>query len=278
MKYKIIVDSSADFTDQEMQEKKLALVPFKIAVEGTTFVDNYELDLENFIQEVEKSKEPPKSSCPSPDDYLKEMEGDYDHLFIVTISSALSGSYNSANLAKNIYLEDGKAKVHVFDSKSAAGGETLSVLKLHQAIEEGLSFEEIVTKVEEDISKINTLFVLENIENLQKMGRMSLVKFVVANSLKIKLILADNGNGEIEMLSKAIGSKKALKKMITLIDEIKKKPIIDQVVVAHCLDEERALFVKKLIEEAGICSNIKIVPTRGLSSNYACRSGIVLGF
>ncbi len=278
MKYKIIIDSCADFTIEEIKERGYEAVPFKIEIEGKTYVDNFDLDIEDFVDKIEASKLPPKTSCPSPDDYLKAMEGDYEEIYIVTISSQLSGSYNAANLAKNIYLEEGTANVHVFDSKSAAGGETLTVLKLQECLDNGHSFEEVISLVEKSIEQTNTLFVLENIENLQKMGRMSLVKFVVANSLKIKLILSDNGNGEIEMLSKAIGSKKALKKMITIMEEIKKKPVIENMVITHCLDPERAEFVKKLIMEAGLCNNIKIIPTRGLSSNYACRSGIVMGF
>jgi len=278
MKYKIIIDSCADFTQEEVIEKNLEVIPFNIDIEGTTFVDNYDLDIEHFVTEVEKSKYPPKSACPSPDQYLEAMKGDFDEIYIVTISSQLSGSYNSANLAKNIFAEENDTKVHVFDSKSAAGGETYTVLKLHQLLQDGMRFDEVVSTIEESIKSTNTLFVLENIDNLQKMGRMSLVKFVVANSLKIKLILSDNGNGEIEMLSKAIGSKKALKKMIAIIDEIKRKPVLDLLVITHCLDEERAVYVKKLIEEAGLCDNIRIIPTRALSSNYACRSGIVLGF
>lgn len=278
MKYKIIVDSCADFTVEELKARGYEAVPFKIDIEGTTFVDDFDLDIESFVNEVEKSKFPPKSSCPSPDDFLKAMQGDYDDIYVVTISSALSGSYNAANLAKSIYEEEGTARVHIFDSKSAAAGETYTVLKIQELLDQGKSFDEVVKTVEESIEQTNTVFVLENIENLQKMGRMSLVKFVVANSLKIKLILSDNGKGEIDMIAKAIGSKKALKKMVTLLDEVKKKPVLDFMVITHCLDEERAEFVKKQIIEAGICNNIKIIPTRGLSSNYACRSGIVLGF
>ena len=109
-----------------------------------------------------------------------------DHIYAVTLSAELSGSYNSAVLGKNLYQEEHpEAKVYVFNSKSASVGETLIGLKIQECEEAGMEFEQVIETVERYIAGQNTWFVLENLDTLRKNGRLSRVKALVATSLKI---------------------------------------------------------------------------------------------
>ena len=121
-----------------------------------------------FLKKVAACPECPKSACPSPERYMKAYECDAEHIYAVTLSAELSGSYNSAILGKNLFLEEQpEKKVHVFNSKSASGGQSLIAMKIVECEEKGLSFEEVVSEVEKYIEEMNTFFCVENLETLR---------------------------------------------------------------------------------------------------------------
>lgn len=143
----------------------------------------------------------------------------------MTLSEKLSGSYNSAVLGKNLYLEDHPdAKVYVFNSCSASVGETLIGLKIQELEEKGLSFEKVVEQTEAYILSQDTWFVLENLDTLRKNGRLGTVKALVATALKIKPVMGSTDEGTIIQLDQARGMKRALVKMVDSIEE-KNHPI-----------------------------------------------------
>lgn len=111
----------------------------------------------------------PKSACPSPERFREAYHTEAEHVYVITLSSHLSGSYNSAVLGMNLYREKyGKKQIHVIDSESASCGETQIVKKLVELEEQRLSFEEIVKQIEEFRSNVHTYFVLDNLETLQQ--------------------------------------------------------------------------------------------------------------
>lgn len=156
---------------------------------------------------MKASPSSPKSACPSPDDYLKEFNGG-DNVFAVTISAELSGSYNSAELAKRLYLEENKKDIEVINSRSASVGQTLIVMKIKELISEGYSFRSIVEKVNAFRSDMKTKFVLESLDNLKKSGRLSNIKALVANVLNIKPIMGATPEGTITKIDQARGIKR----------------------------------------------------------------------
>ena len=136
MEYKIVADSSCDLTPGMEEELNISLVPFKIDLDDNSFIDNKELDLADFKKTMKASPNPIRTSCPSPGDFVEEYRK-ADNIFVVTISAELSGTYNSAILAKDMILEEVPDKfVHVFNSKSASIGETLIALKINDLIKE----------------------------------------------------------------------------------------------------------------------------------------------
>ncbi|MDO4764594.1 MAG: DegV family protein [Eubacteriales bacterium] len=277
MSYKIVADSCCDVTTKMKQEMNISLVPLTIEVDGVFFVDDEKLDVEEFLKVQSTSKVVSKSACPSPEAYMQAYQGEED-VFCITISSKLSGSYASAVLAKDLYLEENPHKnIHIFDSKGASSAEVAIALKLNDLIHSGLSFEEIVDKVERYIEGLRTVFVLQKLDNLEKSGRLSLLQSKIASVLNINLILGSN-DGEIELLQKARGIKKAIDKMVAMIADLGGDVTEKRLVIAHC---QAAEYAKMALEKARAQYNFKdivVVATRGLSSNYANSGGLILAY
>ena len=149
MAYHIAVDSCTDMTAAMKKDEHITLVPLTLNVGEDKIIDDETFDQKDFLKKVAACPECPKSACPSPERYMKAYECEADHIYAVTLSSELSGSYNSAVLGKSLFLEDNPGKkIHVFNSRSASGGESLIAMKIVECEENGLSFQEVVSEVE----------------------------------------------------------------------------------------------------------------------------------
>ena len=227
---------------------------------------------------MKASPNPIRTSCPSPGDFVEEYKKS-ENVFVVTISAALSGTYNSAELAKDMMLEEDPNKfVYVFDSKSASIGETLTALKIDELIKKGLSNTEIVEKVEAYIDETTTYFISESLDNLIKNGRISKTKGLIANVLNLKPLMGANKKGEIELVENHRGSKKAFKRLVEIIGESKLKFEDRVLAISHADALERANQLKDEIQEKYNFKEIIIVETKGLSTAYVNHQGIILAF
>lgn len=280
MKFKILADSCCDLNEELKKKLKISLVPFKIDVDDKSFIDDENLDTNKLIEAMKASPNPIKTSCPSPGDYLERYrDADVDNIYVITISKNLSGSYNSAVLAKNILEKDEPHKrVHVFDSKSASVGETLVALKIHELIEEKFSHSEIVEKVEKYIKEMKTFFILESLDNLIKNGRISKTKGLIANVLNLKPIMGSDGDGNIELVESVRGTKKAFKRLVELIGEKGEKLEEKVLAISHANALEKALELKEEIKQRYNFKDIILVKQAGLSTAYANEGGIILVF
>ncbi len=199
-----------------------------------------------------------------------------DEVYAVTLSSHLSGSYNSAELGKSLYAEKyGDKKIHVVDSESASCGETQLVEKIIACKEAGLGFEETVKAVETFKRKMRTYFVLDNLETLRKNGRLSSVKALVASTLNIKPVMVGN-LGVIEQKGQAIGINKALAKMADCIVGDVENPEERTLMITHCNCLERAAFMRGLMEKRASYRSVLIMDTAGVSSMYANDGGVIV--
>ena len=220
MNYKIIVDSCGELTEEMKTSGKYEAASLEIELQGKHIVDDETFDQAEFLKLVAESPECPKSSCPSPERYMEAYHCDAEHIYAVTLSAELSGSYNSAVLGRNLYEEEyGEKKIHIFNSRSASVGETLIALKAAECEEKGMSFEETVETVEAYIEEQHTYFVLETLDTLRKNGRLTGIKAVVATALNIKPVMGSTPEGTICQLGQARGIKKALVKMVELFAE-----------------------------------------------------------
>ena len=277
MKFKVIVDSCGELTPEMKQDERFASAALTLEVGADIIVDDETFDQADFLRKVAAYPECPKSACPSPEVYQKGFETDAEHLYAVTLSSELSGSYNSAILGKNLFLEEQpEKKVHVFNSKSASGGQSLIAMKIMECEERGLSFGEVVSEVEKYIEEMSTFFVLENLETLRKNGRLSRVKALVASALKIKPVMGSTPEGTICQLDQARGMNKAIVKMVDHIGEKGINIPEKTVVITHCNCPERAKMLEEAIREKLNPAKIVVMDTAGVSSMYANDGGVIV--
>lgn len=277
MSYKIVVDSCCELPEELKKDARFESVPLTLIV-GDAYEreDDENFDQAEFLKVVAESPVCAKSACPSPERYMNAYKTDADRVYVVTLSSKLSGSYNSAEIAKDMYHEEvGEKDIYVIDSKSASGGETNIAYKLMQFEEEGLSFDEITKKIEEYVAGLNTYFVLDNLETLRKNGRLSGVKAVVASTLNIKPVMGAE-EGEIIQHGQAIGIKKALAKMTDLVVQQAVESEKKKLIITHCNNPERAEIVRKQLETKLQVESVLVMNMAGLSSLYANDGGVIV--
>lgn len=277
--YKIIIDSCGELPENLKKDEHFCNVPLELDVDGYLITDDDTFDQLDFLKRVRNSVKGPKSSCPSPERYMSTFDGDAENIYVITLSGKLSGSYNSAVLAKGLYEEEhgeDSKNIYVFNSKSASIGETIIGLKVQEYEEAGLSFDEVVKKTEEYIASMNTFFVLETLETLRKAGRLSNIKAFVANTLNIKPVMGSTKEGTIQQLGRARGMKKALMKMVEDAVASTKDCSERILAISHCNCPQRAEFVKEQILKLAKFKDVVVVNTAGVSSMYANDGGVIL--
>lgn len=278
MSYKIVVDSCCELPEEQLQSGNFERVPLGIEIGDYNLLDDESFNQADFLKRVAAYPKCPKSSCPSPERYIEAYHTDAEHIYVVTLSSKLSGSYNSAELGKRMYLEKyGEKKIHVVDSESASCGETQIALRLQELEEEGISFEEVVKQITDFRDNMNTYFVLDNLETLRKNGRLSNIKAAVASTLNIKPIMGAD-KGTIFQMGQGIGMKKAIAKMVDKIAETLKGAERKRIIISHCNAKERAENIIRLLREKIRCQEIMVMDTAGISSMYANDGGVIVAF
>lgn len=276
MSYKIVVDSGCDLPDKLREDEHFVVVPLTLSVGGVDIIDDEKFDQKDFIKRVNEAKECPKSACPSPERYLSEYESAQGDVYVITLSGRLSGSYNSALVAADMYEEDGGSnRVHVFDSMSASCGEALIAMKIVECEGQGMGFDDVVKTVTQFCNGMKTYFVLETLETLRKNGRLTNLQALLANVLSIKPVMGAR-EGEIIKLEQTRGLNKALKRMCEIITENVSEPENKVLGIAHCNCPERAEYVKSLLVEKNNFKDVIIVNTAGIATMYANDGGIIV--
>jgi len=277
MSYKIVVDSCCDLTALMMKDPCFVKVPLTIRVQEHSFVDDQSFDQADLLWAMKQSEEAPSTACPSPQAYLDAYR-DADDVYVVTLSALLSGSHNSAEQAR-ILLEEERPKtnVHVFNSCSASSGEVLVALKIRELASAGLPFKQVVREVEQFIYQMQTMFVLESLENLRKNGRLTKLQAVVTGALRIKLVMAATPEGEICKVGQALTMKQALGKLVDKI-AADASHVGRTLAISHCNCLERAFQVKAMVEQKCQFADIHILEAGGITSVYAYDGGIVTAY
>ncbi len=276
MKFKIIVDSSSNLLNSYYQDKKdvaFKVVPLTIRIGQEEFIDNDELDV-NRMLDVLRLNDGGQSSCPSPNDYLRELD-EAEYSFIITITSKLSGSFNSACVARNMC----KNPEHVFviDSKGTAGSIVLIAEKLFELIKENKEFSVITNEITAFRNSVNLLFALDRFDNLVRNGRMSKLTAFIAEKIAIKpLCYADDG--EIKIKEKIRTFRGVIKRMTHYIGKMCEDTTNKICIIAHTKNESAALELKKDIEENYHFKEVRVMENRGLCAFYALEGGLIVTF
>lgn len=277
MSYRVVIDSCGELTEDMKQSGNFVTASLSIEVDGYHIIDDETFDQADFLRRVREAPECPKSSCPSPERYMELYHCGAERVYAVTLSAELSGSYNSAELGRKLYMEEyGEKDIYVFNSRSASIGETLIGLKIAECEDQGMSFRQVIDTVEAYIAEQNTYFVLETLDTLRKNGRLTGIKAVVATALNIKPVMGATPEGTICQLGQARGMKKALSRMTEAIADKLKDPTQKILAISHCNCRERAEQVKKQMREKGDFKDIIILDTMGISSMYAADGGVIV--
>ncbi|MCL2218230.1 MAG: DegV family protein [Defluviitaleaceae bacterium] len=273
----IVTDSSCDVSKEliDCETHTLTHVPLNLQIEDKVYLDDENLNLDDYLNHMESSPVGVKSSAPSPNLFLDKFKIG-ENVFTVTISSKLSATYQSAITAKDMYMEEyGKKFIHVFDSLTASIGVGVVVMKLSELLKKGTETTEIVSQVNQFIKGMRTYFILDKFDNLVKTGRINPYVAKIASFLNVKPICGDN-EGEIKMVDKARGYTKAVKRLVQIIKE--NTPDIESRVIGitHVKAYEKALALKEELLAHLCAKDILIQECRGITTTYGNRGGVVV--
>lgn len=273
MKRKIVADSSCDIW--ELNGVDFAVAPMTISTDNKHYVDNQELDVRLMSEDLAKYKGISHTACPSVGSWLDCYEG-YDEVFVVTLTGAMSGTYNSAMTAKGIYEEENEnVKVHVFDSLSTGPEMRLLIEKLKEMIEEDLPFEEIVEKGQDYLKHTRLFFALKSLHNFAMNGRVSKAVASAIGVLNISIFATASEEGTIQQISKCRGEKKVVKSMIEHLENAGYHG--GKVRISHADNLKLAHNVRDKILELYPHADIIVYPMGGLCTYYAEIGGLLVG-
>ena len=273
-KIKIVADSSCDIFD--LKNCEFTCASMKVITDEKEFTDNQSLDVDNMVEYLYDYKGKSTSSCPNTSDWIDAFD-DADDIFCVTITSGLSGSYNSACLAKQIYESENEGKrVHVFDSLSAGPEVTLIVEKIEEYVSQGMEFEDICSNIDKYMKKTGLVFMLKSLKNFANNGRVSPIVAKLVGIAGICIVGKASDEGTLEPMHKCRGEKRSLE---TMTEDLEKEGFrFGKISIGHCQNESGANKLKELIISKYKDAKIEIHKLKGLCSFYAEKGGILVGF
>ena len=278
MFWHLVSDTACDLytLDGGQDRMDFATIPFTIRIGGKEYIDDETISIEEMIGANETHAEVAQTACPSPEDWLEKFSVP-GPVIAFTISSALSGSYNSACTAKSMLLEEEPGKqIAVIDSKSTGPEEAMLIWKARDLILNGRSLAEIEKDLIETAKRIHTSFALASYHNLIKNGRVSRLKGFIAGHLGFWGIGFGDDKGEIAIRGKARGSRSMIR---FLTEELQKVGLAgNQIVISHCMNLKDASALKDAVLQAFPGVQVLIQSARGLDSFYAERSGLIVGY
>ncbi len=273
-KIKIVTDSSSDILTLDGVD--FASAPLKIVTGERIYVDDSTLDVLQMVNDLADYKGRSSTSCPNPTDYLAAF-GDADEIYCVTITGSLSGSYNSALVAKSTYEQEHPTRrVYVLNSLSTGPEMALIIERMRDLIMKGLSFDQITAAIDEYTAHTGLIFMLESMRNLANNGRISPLVAKLAGMLGIRVIGRASDRGELEMLSKPRGERNALAAVINHLRTLGYSG--GAIRIAHAVNEPLANTVADLVKKEFGTTDVGVYSLRGLCSFYAERGGLIIGF
>ncbi|MGT2682891.1 DegV family protein [Streptococcus porci] len=278
MTWKIVADSGCDFRELEnlAAGAQFVSVPLTIQIGSEVYVDDGGLDIDHMMESMYASSAAASSACPSPDAYVKAFEG-AQNILVFTITGGLSGSYNSARVAKEMFLENHpNVNIHIIDSLSAGGEIDLLVTHANTLIGKGLSFDEVVLGIAAYQAKTKLIFVLAKVDNLVKNGRLSKLLGKVVGLLNIRMVGEASSEGKLELLQKPRGQKKAV--AATVEEMLKAGYQGGKAIIAHRSNDKICQQVREAIQDKFPDADIQAIPTSGLCSFYAEEGGLLMGY
>ncbi|CED94018.1 MULTISPECIES: DegV family protein [Romboutsia] len=274
-KIRIVTDSSCDLNNEIAEKYNIEIVPLNIAFGDDIYADG-EIEKAEFYKMMADSPVLPKTSCPSPERFMRSYEGEEEEILVITLASKLSGTYSTAVLAKSMFEEEyPNKKVAVIDTETGSIGQGLLIVKAAQLAEEGKGLDEIVSIIESLKNDIVFYGSLETLENAIKGGRINPIAGKLINALNFKVIVKI-GNGEVKPCDKARGDNNSLKKVVENVCSSIKKGEVKSLAIAHanCLD--KALKVKEMMLKNHNFKSIMISEVGAVMGTYASKGAVLI--
>lgn len=215
---RFVVDSSADYLTEELKERNIELVPIRVTIGETTYLDGIDLNKNEFYEILGKTGEFPKTAQPSPQDFVdlfEDAKEKGDSVIYVSLSSALSGTFQAANLAKDMAEYD---NIYLIDSLTATHMIRILVEEGRKMAANGATVEEIVDALENLKSRVKVIAAIDTLEYLSRGGRISKAAASIGELANLKPIVTVTTEGKVTVTGKAIGKVKAIasiKKLVT---------------------------------------------------------------
>jgi len=223
----LVTDSTADIPPETRQRLGIEMVPLKVNFGSESYLDNVEITPEEFYRKLKSSPVLPTSSQPTPNDFYEVFKKCLDAgkaVVSVHLSSAMSGTYQSAVIARDMFDEG--ADITVIDSRSASYGYGLMVVHAAEMAARGASKDEIVAEIMRLRKEMKLYFLVDTLEYLQKGGRIGKAAALFGSLLNIKPILTIDDEGYVTPLEKVRGQKRAISRIAELIEqEFGQKPV-----------------------------------------------------
>lgn len=271
---KLIIDSSSNMKSDP--DHNVEVVPLTISFGGKDYIDDQNLNIREFLNDMNQNQVAGKTTCPSIQAWLNALEGT-EKAIIITMTSGMSGTFSSALQAKTMYEEKHPtSQIIVVDSRSAGPELTIVLHGIEKMIQGDIRFVDLEEVIAKFRMHTHLLFILQSLHNLSLNGRVSPVAAKVAGLLKINLIGTASKEGKLGPLTKARGMKKAMRELLKYMKDDNYHG--GEVIIDHCENEKDAEIIKDKILAEYPDAQVTIRPMRGLCSFYAEEGGIMVGF
>jgi DegV family protein with EDD domain len=248
-KIRLYADNCCDLEQDYLQELGIDSIALKVNINGKSYRDRVDLSPSQFYELIKEAGVMPTTSQVNPAEFEEEFrkileEGDNEIIY-VAFSSGLSGTYQSACIARDMVDPQ---RITVIDSRSASLGYGLTLIRAARAIAQGLSKEEVIQEIMDNIQRMEHVFIVGDFEMLKRGGRVSAASAFIGSLLSIKVI-AEIKEGKINPVEKVKGLKKAKKRLLEIMAE-RGDNLSEQLIgIAHSNDYEGALKIKDMIAE-----------------------------
>ena len=275
-KIKIITDGSCDLSHEVLNKFNINVVPLGVSFGEEHYTAGVDIDNKEFYAKMKESKELPKTFCPSPENFCKEYQCEEDKIIVIALSSKLSGTYNSASLARDLYLSEHKEKdIRVIDSMTGSIGAGLLLIKAAKMISEGKDIDEIVEAIENLKEKISFYGTLETLENAIKGGRINPLAVKIIGALNFKAIVQIK-DGVVKPIDKARGESNSIKKVANYITSSIEDTKDKILCLMHANCPEKAHKLLSIIEKTHKFDEVYISEVGPVMGTYTSE-GAVLG-
>ncbi|EFR31494.1 DegV family protein [Eremococcus coleocola] len=276
--WKIITDSGADYKKLTSKQANVNFeaIPLMINIDNKIFMDDQAFDIEAFHAQIKANQGPMSTACPSPDHYAEAFQ-DCENVICFTLSKNISGSYNAACLAKDMVLEKNPSQnIHIFDTNTAGTEADLLVLKAMELAETGLDFDNLVSQMIDYHKHTSTNYILKNVDNLVRNGRLNKLLGQMIGLLNILLLGRRTLDGRLELVDKVRGEKRAIRSLIHAMKE--QGYVGGKVLISHMLNLDYAKKIQASLIEEFQTQEIEILEMSGICAFYAEYQGIILGY